>query len=81
MTYRVWDGAKVYRGPASSGLLREEQTVVAIQTDEDFETTAEAMRMQFVIGSKGGGRTAIRVVVDRYALLEELREAGWLFHE
>ncbi len=73
MSVRIWDGAKVYRGPASNPetLKLECESVWVAHSNE-------TLRIVFGIASKGGGRTSIVVAMDRGALLVELEEAGWI---
>ena len=74
MSVRAWDGAKVYRGPASNpeALKLECEGVWTAHNDE-------TLRIVFGIASKGGGRTNIVVAMDRGALLAELEDAGWIW--
>ena len=74
MSVRAWDGAKVYRGPASHpDSLKLEREGVWITHNE------ETLKIVFGIASKGGGRTNIVVSMDRAALLVELEDAGWIW--
>lgn len=74
MSVRAWDGAKVYRDPASNpDVLKQECDGVWIGQDD------ETLRIVFAIASKGGGRTTVVVAMDRGALLAELEEAGWIW--